>query len=254
MHSIDILIRPNPAEYAVGREGEDITISCVPDIADTVIQWQRDSVPITADGLKYTFAPPDMHHTLTIHNATTSDSGRYICMPSAFNATTVGIQVFVINGMLSHVFKINHTYVCMYVHRSLITYCNIISFLYFHFLEPLAFLSNGIQLPEQAVYNLEFPVPINLICAGTDESDKLQIETNHGDLPLPLNTGLHYTTGGMGIFVSEFKNAIEIIININADSFTERFRITEFVEFSCISQQSNTTVTFSIIPGIQWAL
>ena len=140
MYSIDILIRPNPAEYAVGREGEDITISCVPDIADTVMQWQRDSVPITVDGLKYTFAPPNMHHTLTIHNATTSDRGRYICMPSAFNATTVGIQVFVINGMLSHVFKINHTYVCMYVHRSLITYCNIISFLLLPLFRTIGFL------------------------------------------------------------------------------------------------------------------
>ena len=99
MHSVDIVITPNPLEYAVGKEGENITISCVPDIVDTVMQWQKDSVPISSNGLKYTFGPPELHHTLTIHNATTSDSGRYTCMPSVANDTTITIQVFVINGM-----------------------------------------------------------------------------------------------------------------------------------------------------------
>ena len=99
MYSTDVLITPNPAEYAFGRVGEDITISCVPDIIDTVIQWQKDSVPVSFNGLKYTFGPPELHHTLTIRNVTTSDSGRYTCMPSIANNTIIRIQVFVINGM-----------------------------------------------------------------------------------------------------------------------------------------------------------
>ena len=122
-------------------------------------------------------------------------------------------------------------------------------FVLFHFLEPLAFLSNGIQLPKQAIYNLVFPVPVNLTCAGSDGKGKLQIETDHKDLPSPLNTGLHYTTGGSEISVSEFENAIEIIINMAPLNFEEP-SIMEPIEFSCISQRSNATATFSIITGM----
>ena len=95
VHSIDFLITPKPGLFAAGREGEHIEISCVPEI-NTEIQWRRESMPISADGLKYKFSPPNMGHTLTINNLTTSDSGLYTCFA---NGTTVSIEVFVINGM-----------------------------------------------------------------------------------------------------------------------------------------------------------
>ena len=95
VHSIDFLITPKPALFVASREGEHISISCVPDI-NTEIQWRRLSMPISADGLKYTFSPPNMGHTLTINNLTTSDRGLYTCFA---NGTTVSIEVYVINGM-----------------------------------------------------------------------------------------------------------------------------------------------------------
>lgn len=102
MHSVDVLITPEPAQYAVGREGEDVTISCIPSVNTTVL-WQRDSMQINADGVKYTFSPPDMDHTLTINSVTTSDSGIYTCSPSVASETTVRIQVIVINGMCNYI-------------------------------------------------------------------------------------------------------------------------------------------------------
>jgi len=101
LHSAAFFITPIPAQYAVGREGEDITISCIPDVTLT-IQWIKDSLPIYADKSKYILSPSDKNYTLTIKNVSKSDGGMYTCLPpAAFNVT---IQVIIINGMYFCVF------------------------------------------------------------------------------------------------------------------------------------------------------
>ena len=106
----------------------------------------------------------------------------------------------------------------------------------------MAYISNGIQLPMMAIYNARQPAPIQLICVGTNGNLELQIETDHEDLPLPLNPGLHYTTNGMEILVTAFANGIFIDINMEG--------LLDHIEFSCVSLQSKAIATFLITIGI----
>jgi len=92
---VGIPIIPKPAKYATGRVGEDITLSCIPDDTSAVINWQKDTVPVTADESKYTFSPIGVNHMLTIKSVTKTDSGSYTC---SAGGTTIAIEVIVING------------------------------------------------------------------------------------------------------------------------------------------------------------
>ena len=106
----------------------------------------------------------------------------------------------------------------------------------------MAYISNGIQLPTKAVYNTRPPAPIQLICIGTNGNLELQIETDHEDLPSPLNPGLHYTTNDMEILVTAFGNGIFIDINMEG--------LLDHIEFSCVSLQSKAIATFLITTGM----
>ena len=117
LYIVAIPIIPKPAKYAAGRVGEDITISCIPDDTGIVINWQKDTVPITADESKYTFSPTGIDHMLTIKSITKSDSGSYTCSAAG---TTIAIEVIVINGM--YVCMYACMYVCMYVCIYVCTY------------------------------------------------------------------------------------------------------------------------------------
>ena len=128
----------------------------------------------------------------------------------------------------------------MYYHRSHVA-CKLF-YMYCFFLEPLAYISNGMQLPTKAVYNTRQNAPIQLICVGTNGNLELQIETDHEDLPSPLNPGLHYTTNGMEILVTAFGDGI--FININMEGLLDH------IEFSCVSTQSKAIGTFLITTGI----
>ena len=133
------------------------------------------------------------------------------------------------------------TYVCTIISICCSHIACKLFYMYCFFLEPLAYISNGIQLPTKAVYNARSPAPIQLICAGTNGNLELQIETDHEDLPLPLNPGLHYTTNGMEILVNAFVNGI--FIDINMEGLLDR------IEFSCVSLQSKAIATFLITTG-----
>lgn len=104
--SLDILITPEPHRYAVGREGEDIKISCIPS-NNTAMNWFKSTQQVRGEGLKYNFSPPGMGHTLTIKKATKDDSGIYSCSPSTINSVTAAIQVIVINGKIYNYYIIH---------------------------------------------------------------------------------------------------------------------------------------------------
>jgi len=110
----------------------------------------------------------------------------------------------------------------------------------FILLEPVAFISNGIQLPPLAVYNRIRPASINLICASTNGNRELKIKSDHEDLPMPLIAGLYYTTNGAKISIIALENAI--VINMT--------NLLENVEISCISQQSGANAEFIRTTGI----
>lgn len=92
-----------------------------------------------------------------------------------------------------------------------------------------------------AIYNRQPSAPINLICAGTNRNRELQIETDHEDLPSPLDPGIYRTTDGMEILVSKFDHAV--VINIDMESLND-------LELSCKSQQSEAIITFLITSGM----
>jgi len=110
--------------------------------------------------------------------------------------------------------------------------------------EEVAFISNGVELPRVAVYNVEMPQSFTLICAGGEESRDLEIIVGHDELPRPVPNGVHFTTEGLTIGIREFDNVIEVSVTV--ENFTNRLGI------GCTFQgpQSLSLATYILTSGI----
>ena len=66
------------AQQIIILEGDEVNLRCVPSSLDITITWLFNGT-IISDGGTNSLSPPNLHHMLTISNATIPDSGVYKC-------------------------------------------------------------------------------------------------------------------------------------------------------------------------------
>jgi len=108
--------------------------------------------------------------------------------------------------------------------------------------EQVAFISNGVELPELAVYNKELQQPIILVCTGGEESRDLQIDIVQTESSHTLPHGVHFITEeGLTVIVQEFDNVIEVSISIDD--------LISSLGVNCSSQQSQAYAHYVVTTG-----
>jgi len=89
--------------------------------------------------------------------------------------------------------------------------------------ELVAFINNGVELPQVAVYNKGPLQSVDLICVGSRDSGDLQINDSS-----VLSAGVHFTNEGPIITVKEYDSAVEVRISMA--------NLTNLLELACYSQ------------------
>ena len=82
-----MLIVPSLQETAQSitvLEGQSVTFSCTPTPNDTMVDWTiNGDIIVSSDHI--TLSPEHLHHTVTISNVATGDSGDYFCFIAALS-------------------------------------------------------------------------------------------------------------------------------------------------------------------------
>ena len=102
-------------------EGQSFTFSCTPTPNDIMVNWtMNDHIIVSSEHIA--LSPEHLHHTITISDAVTGDSGEYFCFIEDLEFLSLFINKTITINVLQGNFTYVRMYICMYICTYVRTY------------------------------------------------------------------------------------------------------------------------------------